>query len=114
VLKPKHLDLKKDRGLTVEWEDGSRSYYSVAYLRKMSPAADARQMRQEMESNPLAVLPQSVAESLDQPIKAVEVQFVGNYAIRITFSDGHNAGIYSWDYLLGLDTERQDPLAEQP
>lgn len=114
MLRPKHLDLKKDRGLTVEWEDGSTSYYSIAYLRKMSPAADNRKMREEMESNPLAVLPTSVAQTLDQPLKAVDVQFVGNYAIRIVFSDGHSSGIYSWDYLLSLDTERQDPLAEKP
>jgi DUF971 family protein len=106
--------LKKDRGLTVQWEDGSSSYYSINYLRKMSPAADARQMREEMEKNPLAVMPTSMADSLDKPLKAEDIQFVGNYAIRIIFSDGHNSGIYSWDYLLSLDTQRRDPFEEKP
>jgi DUF971 family protein len=54
---PRHLDLKRDEGLTVTWADGSRSFYEVAYLRRMSPSAEARQLRQEMAKNPLTVLP---------------------------------------------------------
>ena len=54
---PAKLDLKKDRGLTVEWADGTISYYSIAYLRRMSPSADMRQLREEMTTNPLTVLP---------------------------------------------------------
>ena len=38
-----------------------------------------------------------------------EVEPVGRYAIRPTFSDGHDTGIYSWDYLYDLGT-RQDEL----
>ena len=48
--RPAHLDLKKDHGLTVQWQDGESSFYSIAYLRKMSPAADARQLREEMNT----------------------------------------------------------------
>jgi DUF971 family protein len=107
MLRPKAIDLKKDRGLAIEWDDGSSSYYSIAYLRKMSPAADAKQMREEMESNPLMVLPQQVAESLDRPLTATGAELVGNYALRIRFSDGHDTGIYTWPYLLQLDTQRQ-------
>ncbi|MBX9736806.1 MAG: DUF971 domain-containing protein, partial [Phycisphaerales bacterium] len=42
---PLHIDLKKDRGLTIAWADGSSSYYSILYLRKMSPSAEARELR---------------------------------------------------------------------
>jgi DUF971 family protein len=38
-----------------------------------------------------------------------EVEAVGHYAIRPTFSDGHDTGIYSWDYLYDLG-QRQDEL----
>lgn len=34
-----------------------------------------------------------------------KLERVGNYAIRILFSDGHGSGIYSWDYLLGLEDQ---------
>ena len=104
VDRPKNLDLKKDRGLTVEWEDGSTSYYSIAYLRKMSPSADMRNLRDEMKKNPLTVLPSGGARS--GSVVAETAELVGNYAIRITFSDGHGTGIYSWTYLREIDPGR--------
>ena len=100
---PSKLDLKKDRGLTVLWSDGSTAYYSIAYLRKMSPSADARQLRDEQAKNPLAVLPASTFASGSGPIVALGAEMVGNYALRITFSDGHDTGIYSWAYLREID-----------
>lgn len=97
-LRPVHLDLKKDLGLTVHWHDGTKAFYPIAYLRKMSPSADARALREEMASNPLTVLPASSGSS-DQPLVATGIETVGNYAVRIVFSDGHDTGIYSWRYL---------------
>jgi DUF971 family protein len=94
---PRAIDLKKDRGLTVQWADGTTSYYSIAYLRRYSPSADARQLREDMARNPLTILPTSAANA--GPLVATNAELVGNYAIRITFSDGHDTGIYSWDYL---------------
>lgn len=103
VEPPAKLDLKKDKGLTVEWADGSTSYYSIAYLRRMSPSADMRQLREEMAKNPLTVLPAGSGGS--GPLTATGAELVGNYAIKITFSDGHDTGIYSWVYLRGIDPE---------
>lgn len=107
---PVNLDLKKDRGLTVAWADGSTSYYSIAYLRRMSPSAEARQLREEMARNPLTVLPGPRAGArADRPLVAESAELVGNYALRIRFSDGHDTGIYSWRYLREID-----PGAERP
>jgi DUF971 family protein len=110
--RPVHLDLRKDKGLTVHWRDGSRSFYPIAYLRKMSPSADARQLREEMKSNPLTVLPSSPAGH-QGPITALNAEMVGNYAVRIHFSDGHSTGIYSWSYLREIDPARADEATEQ-
>lgn len=99
-VRPEHLDLVRDEALTITWSDGVRSRYPVALLRRMSPSADQRQLREEMATNPLAVLP---ARSFDQPIRAESVELVGNYAVRIRFSDGHDSGIYSWRYLREID-----------
>jgi DUF971 family protein len=85
--KPTHLDLKKDEALTVHWGDGRVSVYPIDYLRRMSPSADARALREEMEKNPLTVLPSS---SSHEPLRAEGAELVGNYAIRIRFSDGHD------------------------
>jgi DUF971 family protein len=99
---PRHIDLKKDRGLTILWADGSSSYYSIAYLRKMSPSADMRQLREEMQRNPLAILPSPSAG----PLTALDAELVGNYALRLRFSDGHQTGIYTWEYLRRIDPAR--------
>lgn len=100
---PASLDIKKDRGLTVTWADGAVSYYPVAYLRRMSPSADMKSLRDEMARNPLAVLPGGARGGASRPLVILEAQLRGNYAIWISFSDGHSTGIYSWEYLRQID-----------
>jgi len=107
---PAHLDLKKDRGLTIQWMDGSVSYYSIEYLRRMSPSADMRQLRDEIEKNPLTVLPASSGSG--EALTALDAELVGNYAIRIRFSDGHDTGIFSWEYLRSIDPAHQEGRSE--
>ena len=108
---PTSLDLKKDRGLTIQWADGSTSYYSIAYLRKHSPSAEARKLREDLAKNPLTVLPSSPRRggASDGPLTAISAEFVGNYALRIRFSDGHDTGIYSWEYLREIDPHDPAP-----
>lgn len=105
---PRNIDLKKDRGLTVEWADGTTSYYTVAYLRKMSPSAEMRELREEQARNPLTVLPAKLARP-SGTFTAESAELVGNYALRIRFSDGHDTGIYSWGYLRSIDPANQEP-----
>lgn len=104
---PVKLDLKKDRGLTIEWSDGASSYYSIAYLRRMSPSAEARQLREDMSSNPLTVLPSR--PSAGGPLVALGAEIVGNYALRVSFSDGHKTGLFTWDYLRSIDPAVRPP-----
>lgn len=106
---PTKIDLKKDRGLTVEWGDGTSSYYSIAYLRRMSPSAEARQLREEMARNPLTVLPAPKRGGSGAELFAESAELVGNYAIRVRFSDGHDTGIYSWRYLREIDPGAPTP-----
>ncbi|MFW6059182.1 MAG: gamma-butyrobetaine hydroxylase-like domain-containing protein [Phycisphaeraceae bacterium] len=100
--RPKHLELKKDRALTVYWQDGRVSVYPIAHLRRMSPSAEQRELRQEMARNPLTVLPGGGGGE-GGPLTVTDLQLVGNYAVRLTFSDGHHTGIYSWQYLREID-----------
>jgi DUF971 family protein len=99
---PRQLDLKKDQGLTVEWADGSRTFYPVAYLRRMSPSAEARELREQLQKNPLTVIP-AKAVGRGGPLTVLDAELVGNYAIKLRFSDGHATGIYSWEYLRSID-----------
>ncbi len=101
---PAHIDLRKDRGLTIQWADGSGSYYTIAYLRRMSPSADMRELRRHIDTNPLTVLPSGHGTSdPGGALTATDAELVGNYAIRISFSDGHSTGLYTWAYLREID-----------
>jgi DUF971 family protein len=111
--RPQHVDLQRDRGLTIRWSDGNESFYPIAFLRRMSPSADARVLRQEMARNPLTVLPASTGDA-GEDLRAVDAELVGNYAIRIRFSDGHDTGIYSWQYLRRIDPGPPQPPDPEP
>ena len=110
---PRSLDLKKDSGLTVTWPDGATSFYPIAYLRKMSPSAEMRELREEQARNPLAVLPEQMGRH-EGPLTAIDAELVGHYAIRIRFSDGHETGIYSWEYLKEIDPARHGAPSSEP
>lgn len=108
---PLALDLQRDKGLSLTWADGSTSFYPIAYLRKMSPSAEAKDLRDKLAKNPLTVLPARGATSA--PLTATGAEMVGNYAIRIRFSDGHHTGIYSWSYLREIDPGRKEGTEAQ-
>jgi DUF971 family protein len=97
AITPKRLNLKKDEKLEVEWADGSRSVYPLSYLRTRCPCARCKIVREEQaQKKPLLqILPGNFAE----PLRAVGAELVGNYALRIDWSDDHGSGIYSFQYL---------------
>ena len=66
-------------------------------------------MRAEQERNPLMVLPGGGSRG---PLAALGAELVGNYALRLRFSDGHDAGIYTWEYLWSIDPERMPAEGE--
>ena len=90
---------RKSRVLEVAFDDGSRFNLPCEYLRVCSPSAEVRGHGPGQET--LQVGKESV--------NIVEVEPVGNYAVCLHFDDGHDTGIYSWDYLYGLG-DRQDEL----
>lgn len=96
---PRRIDLKKDEALTIEWADGHVSVFPIAKLRRLSPSADMRELRKQIQADPLTVLPAGGESS----VVATDAELVGHYAIRITFSDGHSTGVYSWKYLRSID-----------
>jgi len=106
-LQPDAIDIKRDRGVSIQWQDGTSSYYSVAYLRRNSPSADQKQLRDQLDKNPLTVLPMSRAPA-GEPLTIVDAQMVGTYALKIVFSDGHDTGIYSWTYLREIEPPSPD------
>jgi len=94
---PISLNLKRDEKLEITWSDGKKCVYPIALLRTMCPCAQCRTVREGegKKKSSLTILPGNFAE----PITAAGAQLVGNYALQIEWSDGHDSGIYSFEYL---------------
>jgi len=95
---PVELRLKKvGKLLEVDFDDGSRFRLPAEYLRVESPSA-------EVQGHGPG---QKTLVAGRAHVGIIELEPVGNYAVRITFDDLHSTGIYSWAYLYQLGTERE-------
>ncbi|ABQ31325.1 gamma-butyrobetaine hydroxylase-like domain-containing protein [Acidiphilium cryptum] len=94
---PTEIRLRRaERVLEITFADGAHFELSAEYLRVESPSAEV-QGHSPSER-------QLVAGKKAVGISRLEPN--GNYAVRITFDDGHSTGIYSWDYLHRLGREQ--------
>jgi DUF971 family protein len=104
-IAPTNLKLNKTVDLRITWADGQESVFPVGWLRAKCPCAGCKELREQQKKSRLTVLNNFV----EGPITAVEAAMAGNYALRITFSDGHDTGIYSFGYLRELhEASRND------
>ena len=95
---PTEIRLRKDpRVLLVSFDDGNEFEYTFEYLRVHSPSAEVRGHGPGQET--LQVGKDDVVITRIEPI--------GHYAVRLVFDDGHDTGLYTWDYLheLGRDMD---------
>lgn len=87
-------------GVDVAWSDGHPSHYDFAYLRDQCPCATCNDERQKKEAFAQSSAAPAAALPMFKPkATARSAHAVGNYAVQITFSDGHSTGIYSFDHL---------------
>jgi DUF971 family protein len=96
---PTELRLRKDKAaLTVVFDTGEAFEFPAEFLRVYSPSAEVQGHSPDERK--------TVAGKRNVTI--LEVQPVGNYAIRLVFDDMHSTGIFSWDYFarLGRDQGR--------
>ncbi len=116
---PRKLDLKRDERLRIEWSDGRESTFSIGLLRQLCPCALCKMARDgsdphqlfrratpeelaaatkpKKRSMKLSILPTALGR--EETVTVERAEMVGNYAIKLHFSDGHDKGIYSWQYL---------------
>lgn len=94
---PTEVRLRKDRAvLVITFDNGETAELSAEYLRVRSPSAEV-QGHSPSERKTVAG---------KRNVKILEVHPVGNYAVRLVFDDMHSTGIFSWDYLLELNRNR--------
>jgi len=108
---PTELRVSKDRKLlTVAFEGNERFELTAELLRVLSPSAEVQGHSPE----------QRVTVGGKRNVEIMRMDPVGNYAVRITFDDMHDTGLFSWTYLHKLGTETEtlwqtylDELAEK-
>ena len=92
---PRPTEIKlhqKSRILEVAFDDDKRFSLSCEYLRVYSPSAEVRGHGPGQE----------VLQVGKRDVEIKDIEPVGAYAVKLVFSDGHDTGLYSWDYLYEL------------
>jgi DUF971 family protein len=90
--------ISAEKRLEVDFEDGAKFSYPAEYLRVESPSAEVQGHGPGQK--------QIVAGR--RHVGILEIEPVGNYAIKIGFDDLHDTGIFSWDYLHQLGREQAE------
>ena len=97
-MTPVQIKLNKDEYLFIKWDNDTESSLLLKYLRDECPCATCKGETILLKTYRPPAPPVNTAGRYR--IKNIET--VGDYAIQITWQDGHNTGIYSWDYLQEL------------
>jgi len=88
--------------MEISFADGKRFELSYEFLRVYSPSAEVRGHGPGQE----------VLQVGKKDIEITAIEPVGSYAVQPRFSDGHDSGLYSWDYLYEIGADR-DQLWQQ-
>lgn len=88
----------RSRDLELNYSSGESYRLSCEYLRVYSPSAEVRGHGPGQETLQAGKLKVAISE----------IKPVGNYALQLIFDDGHDTGIYSWDYLYHLCVDRDE------
>jgi DUF971 family protein len=88
---------QKSRLLEIAFSDGKRFELPCEFLRVYSPSAEVRGHGPGQE----------VLQVGKMNVEITDIQPVGSYAVQLVFSDGHDSGLYSWDYLYDLGVNQE-------
>ena len=98
--RPRPTDIRlhqRSRILEIAFAGGERFELPCEYLRVYSPSAEVRGHTPGQE----------VLQVGKEGVNISQVEPVGHYALQLHFDDGHDTGIYSWDYLFELGRDRE-------
>ncbi len=95
------IHLTTGTGMEIEWKDGHRSVYTFAFLRDACPCAlceDERTKARRKPGEPAKLVPGALP-MFKPAVKALAAEAVGKYALKFSWNDNHDLGLYSWFYL---------------
>ena len=108
-MKPKQIKVVDKSRLLLKWNDDSETLLSLKYLRDECPCASCKGETILFKT----YRPPTPSVFSPEMYKIKNIEAVGDYAIQITWKDGHNTGIYSWDYIKTLETGATDNQAQK-
>ena len=94
-MQPVKIRLTSEKELTVKWDDSTECVYSLSLLRRKCPCAACRK---EYQPKGAKYIPLFTRDALT----IESVQPVGHYALQFRWKDGHDTGIYTYEYLRDL------------
>ena len=104
--RPTKLEIVDQTQLQIDWSDGQIRRYPIKELRDNCPCATCREKRQGKQDQPAGGLQLNILSPAEaQPLRIVSMKPVGNYAYSILFTDGHDAGIFTFELLLELGSQ---------
>lgn len=88
-------------GMAIDWKDGHHSSWNFAWLRNACPCATCNEEREKSGRGVGQAKPKpgGLLVMYEAPPRPLEITPVGKYAVRFKWNDGHESGIYSWEYL---------------
>ena len=90
-MKPILIKLLKDKKYVLFSYKGNKELIlEASFLRAASPSAENKEHAK------------SLNKSKFENIKIINIENIGNYAVKFVFDDGHNTGIYTWNYILDI------------
>ena len=105
---PTNITVNRETNLLIiSWKDGHQSSLPFSLLRNACPCAECAGGHENMRSEPdpdVFLIPLQDSRGT----RIVDLQLIGNYAISITWGDGHSHGIYQWRYLRLLDQNESE------
>lgn len=110
------VDKSGGTGMSVLWRDGHQSHFPFRWLRDACPCATCHEAREKEGRAPGVAKskPRTLLPLYEAPPAPKEIEPVGKYALKFIWNDGHESGIYSWDYLRNtcdFEYARQHPAA---
>ncbi len=97
LTRPKAIAVERAKGeLVIEWTDQHTSSFALRWLRANCPCATCREERRS------AALETDILKLSSGPLPSIQIAdatLVGNYAIRLAWTDGHDAGMYAFTLL---------------
>jgi DUF971 family protein len=98
------LDVRENL-LTIAWADGTKCLYDGGYLRYLCPCAGCRgHAPGDVEPPPWEAC---------RDVRVTNAEAVGGYAVRFTFSDRHETGIYTWEWLREICPAEREGVDER-